>query len=142
MRLTLDTFDKASKKVSTQTRVHHQHGLGSVRFDLNEIKFVSSKYDEMDCLKSAKNYVLSTLSAPREPFNNKSRRTKLRREIKNAATRCQTAKDITSDINDSLMLLIVLAACAINMIFQSTIPIFNGKLNTNAKYIVQSINRT
>ena len=130
LRLVLHTFDKASKEGATETRF--PKGYGS--FQLNKIKFVASKYAQMDCLKAAENYVLTSLTAPHEPLHNGSRSEKVKIEIKNAASRCQTAKEIIFDINDNLMLLIVLVACALNMIFQSGVPIFNGKPNIIIKY--------
>ena len=41
--------------------------------------------------------------------------------------RCQTAQDIKRIVDDNLIFLIVMLACTLNTIFQSTVPLFHGK---------------
>jgi hypothetical protein len=40
--------------------------------------------------------------------------------------RCQTAKDLKQIVDDNLIFLIVMLACSLNTIFQSTVPLFHG----------------
>ena len=40
---------------------------------------------------------------------------------------CQTAKDLKRTVDDNLIFLIVMLACTLNTIFQSTVPLFHGE---------------
>ena len=92
--------------------------------DLNKINFVSSRYSELDCIKAANNHVLYKTT---KQLSNESWNRVEKEHIKSQIIRCQNAKNVIFQINDTLMLLVVLAACAINMIFQSGMAVCNGR---------------
>ena len=121
MRLTLHTFDEASKKEATNSKI--QTISTADENDFNKINFVSSKYADLDCIKAANNHVLSKMT---QHLRNGSWNRIDNEEIQSQITRCQTAKNVIFQINDTLMLLVVLVACAINMIFQSGMAVCNG----------------
>ena len=79
----------------------------------------------MDCFKLAKQHV----SSQRIQLSNNEglKDSELNEKIAAETRRCQAAKNIIFEINDTLMLLVVLAACALNMIFQSGLAVFHGK---------------
>ena len=123
LRLTLNEFDDISKKSMTENGIQDGFQLNKVKF--SKINFVSSKYTEMNCFKAAKNLIISNtvLGLDDEGLED----LKISEKIAIEATRCQNAKDTIFEINDTLMLLVVLAACAINMIFQSGLAVCHGK---------------
>ena len=121
MRLTLHTFDEASKKSGTNSNI--QQTVTPEENAFNKINFVSSRYADLDCIKAANNHALSKMT---KQLSNRSWNKVINDEIESQIIRCQTAKNVIFQINDTLMLLVVLAACAINMIFQSATAVCNG----------------
>ena len=126
MRLTLHTFDEASKKEATNSKIQtistaDENDFNKINF--NKIKLISSKYADLDCIKAANNHVLSKMT---QHLRNGSWNRVDNEEIQSQIIRCQTAKNVIFQINDTLMLLVVLVACAINMIFQSGMAVCNG----------------
>ena len=123
MRLTLNAFDDMSKKMTNHKDIQSQPT--SVKMALTKINFISSKYSEMDCFKLAKRHVSS--QRIQQSNNEGLRDLELHEKIAAETRSCQAAKNIIFEINDTLMLLVVLAACALNMIFQSGLAVFHGK---------------
>ena len=79
----------------------------------------------MNCFKAAKSLIKSKTVLGFDDEGSEDM--KVKEKIALEATRCQNAKDTIFEINDTLMLLVVLAACAINMIFQSGLAVCHGK---------------
>ena len=124
LRLTLNEFDDISKKSMTKTGIQNGFKLNKVKF--SKINFVSSKYTDMNCFKAAESLIKSNTVFGLDSEGLEIM--KIKDKIAIETTRCQNAKDTIFEINDTLMLLVVLAACAINMIFQSGLAVFHGKL--------------
>ena len=124
MRLTLNEFDVISKKSMTKNGM--QNDFKSYEEKFSKINFVSSKYIDMNCFKAAKSLVKSNTVPDIE--DDRLKGLEIKEKISIEANRCENAKDTIFEINDTLMLLVVLAACAINMIFQSGLAVFHGKL--------------
>ena len=125
LRLDLQRFDRASNgKRKESTNLHQDIGASQVA-SLYEIDFISSKYEDLNCFEASQNLVLSNtiVHSSMGTFG-----TGMNKEIASEAARCHLAKNMIFAINDKLMLLIVLAACSINMIFQSMLAVCNGKL--------------
>ena len=134
LRLDLQKFDRASNgKRKENTNLHQDINVHQVA-SLYEIDFISSKYEDLNCFEASKNLVLS------KAIHNSSTGSfgrGMNKEIESEAVRCHLAKNMIFAINDKLMLLVVLAACSINMIFQSVLAVCNGKLiNIDILFVV------
>ena len=123
MRLTLNTFDDASKEIKILK--NDKAEVKSSKSTFSKINFVSSKYTDMDCFEVAKGLIQSTIIQEFDDIGRKNSETN--HKVEYETNRCQTAKNTIFEINDTLMLLVVLAACALNMIFQSGLAVFHGK---------------
>ena len=125
LRLDLQRFDRASNgKRKENTNLDQDIDVSQVA-SLYEIDFISSKYEDLNCFEASKNLVLSKTI---HDSSIGSIGTGMNNEIESEAVRCHLAKNMIFAINDKLMLLVVLAACSINMIFQSMLAVCNGKL--------------
>ena len=125
LRLDLQRFDRASNgEQKEKTNLHQDINVSQVA-SLYEIDFISSKYEDLNCFEASKNLVLSKTI---HDSSIGSFGTGMNNEIASEAARCHLAKYMIFAINDKLMLLVVLAACSINMIFQSVLAVCNGKL--------------
>ena len=122
LRTTLNAFDDKSEKITTQKDI--QSRPTSDKLALAKINFISSKYSDMDCFEIAKSHIQSTMFQQFDKEGLKD--SELKEKIVAESRRCQNAKNIIFEINDTLMLLVVLAACALNMIFQSGLAVFHG----------------
>ena len=134
LRLDLQRFDRASNgKRKENTNLDQDIDVNEVA-SLYEIDFISSKYEDLNCFEASKNLVLSKTI---HDSSIGSFGTGMNNEIESEAVRCHLAKNMIFAINDKLMLLVVLAACSINMIFQSVLAVCNGKLiNINILFVV------
>ena len=125
LRLDLQRFDRASNGKRKENTNLHQDIDVSQEASLYEIDFISSKYEDLNCLEASQNLVLSKTI---HHSSMGSFGTGMNNEIASEAARCHLAKYMIFAINDKLMLLVVLAACSINMIFQSVLAVCNGKI--------------
>ena len=124
LRLDLQRFDRASNgKRQENTNLQSDIDASQVA-SFYEIDFISSKYEDLNCFEASKNLVLSKYI---HHSSIGSFGTGINNEIESEAVRCHLAKSMIFAINDKLMLLVVLAACSINMIFQSVLAVCNGK---------------
>ena len=125
LRLDLQRFDRASNgEQKEKTNLHQDINVSQVA-SLYEIDFISSKYEDLNCFEASKNLVLSKTIHDSSVGSFGTGRND---EIASEAARCHLAKYMIFAINDKLMLLVVLAACSINMIFQSVLAVCNGKI--------------
>ena len=122
MKLTLQKFETATNGISRTTFGAPTY---SNKWQLNRKERMASRYSKLNCREATEKYVQQQNSLSHD--NDIQFKIWSEEAIKKLEESCQIAKEMNLGVNDSLMVLLLLVACGLNMIFQSTIPIFNGK---------------